>query len=69
MDETGPRMILELKFMTKAPTWLVDMARTFGLTRRGFSKYCTAVARTLHAEQAGRDLARAIPMTGVMRRR
>lgn len=69
MDETGPRVILELKFMTRAPVWLLELVRAFGLMRRGFSKYCTAVSRTMHAERTGRELAAAVPARTVMRRR
>jgi hypothetical protein len=61
LGEFGPRVILELKFMTRAPLWLLDLVRRFGLRRRGFSKYCTAVSRTRQAEQVGRGLLLAIP--------
>ena len=37
--------VLELKFKVSPPTWLQDMVRTFGLVRRGFSKYGRSVAR------------------------
>jgi hypothetical protein len=66
--EPGPRTILELKFTTTAPVWLVDLVRTFGLMRCGFSKYGSAVARTLGASQACSDLCMAVPAAGVMRR-
>jgi SPX domain protein involved in polyphosphate accumulation len=69
VGESGPRIILELKFMTTAPLWLVDLVRTFNLTRRGFSKYGTAVARTLYADQDGRELLQAIPSAGSVRKR
>jgi hypothetical protein len=54
--EIGPRVILELKFMSRAPIWLVDMVRRFGLTRRGFSKYCTAVTQDLTKNETEREL-------------
>jgi hypothetical protein len=37
--------VLELKFKVAPPAWLRDMARTFGLVRRGFSKYSRSVTR------------------------
>jgi hypothetical protein len=61
LDEFGPRVILELKFMTRAPVWLLDLVRTFGLMRRSFSKYCTAISRAIHARQTSRELLVAIP--------
>jgi hypothetical protein len=59
--EIGPRSVLELKLMTRAPIWLVDMVRRFGLSRRGFSKYCTAVSRTLAQNEVVRELFTAKP--------
>lgn len=58
----GPQVVLELKFMTRAPLWLAGLTRAFGLTRRGFSKYCTAVSRNWNAARTGRELAQAIAM-------
>ena len=55
--------------MNSAPVWLLDLVRTFGLVRRGFSEYCTAVVRSLGASQAGRALSLAIRAAGVMRNR
>jgi SPX domain protein involved in polyphosphate accumulation len=52
LDEPGSWVILELKFMTRAPVWLVDLVRRFGLIRRGFSKYCSAVSYAVYAEPA-----------------
>jgi SPX domain protein involved in polyphosphate accumulation len=37
--------VLELKFKVSPPAWLRDMVRTFGLVRRGFSKYGRSVTR------------------------
>ncbi|MFB3776658.1 MAG: VTC domain-containing protein [Bryobacteraceae bacterium] len=68
-DESGSRVILELKFMNSAPVWLVDLVRTFGLMRRGFSKYCTAVTLSLGANRTGCALDLAIPAAGVRMRR
>jgi hypothetical protein len=67
LDEPGPRVILELKFMTSAPIWLVDLVRTFGLLRRGFSKYCTAVTRSLSAAASGGDFSLAVPAMRLVR--
>lgn len=60
-EEPGSRIILELKFTNSAPVWLVDLVRTFGLMRRSFSKYCTAVTRSLGESRTGGALAAAIP--------
>lgn len=51
LDESGSWVVLELKFMTRAPVWLVDLVRRFGLIRRGFSKYCSAVSREVYRWQ------------------
>lgn len=67
-DELGSRIILELKFMSRAPVWLVDLVRQFGLLRRGFSKYCFAVRGILGADRIGRELAESVPAYGVHRR-
>lgn len=64
-DELGSQIILELKFMTRAPVWLVDLVRRFGLLRRGFSKYCFAVRGILGAGRIGRELAESVPAYGV----
>lgn len=69
LDELGAKVILELKFMTRAPVWLVDLVRTFGLMRRGFSKYCFAVRGVVKAETMGRELAQAVATAGGVRRR
>jgi len=55
-QEAGSNLVLELKFMTSAPVWLQDLVRTFGLLRRGFSKYCTAVSGSLETGVVGRQL-------------
>jgi SPX domain protein involved in polyphosphate accumulation len=67
--EPGPHAVLELKVMTRAPIWLVDMVRRFGLVRRGFSKYCTAVTRMMTQEQMLRELFESKPAGGGIRRR
>jgi hypothetical protein len=64
----GDQIILELKFMNRAPLWLVDLVRRFGLMRRGFSKYCFAVGGILSAGKVGRELAAAVPASGGRRR-
>lgn len=69
VDESGPHVFLELKFMTRAPVWLLDMVRTFGLLRRGLSKYRSAVSRAIYFEQEGRELAQAMPVPRRARRR
>jgi hypothetical protein len=62
--EMGPHVVLELKFMTSAPIWLVDMVRRFGLARQGFSKYCTAVTRSLTRNEVVRELFQTRPTHG-----
>ncbi|MBI2818322.1 MAG: polyphosphate polymerase domain-containing protein [Acidobacteria bacterium] len=68
LGEPGSRVLLELKFMSGAPIWLFDLVRTFRLVRRGFSKYCSAVSRTMDAEQTGKELSLAMPLMGIRRR-
>jgi SPX domain protein involved in polyphosphate accumulation len=51
----GPHVVLELKLMTRAPVWIVDLVRRFGLVREGFSKYCTAVTQALTQDQVVRE--------------
>lgn len=65
LDALGSQIILELKFMTRAPAWLTDLVRQFGLLRRGFSKYCFAVRGILGAGKVARDLAESVPVLGV----
>lgn len=68
-DESGANLILELKFMTSAPIWLQDLVRNFGLMRRGFSKYCTAVSGCLQTGVVGRHLFLALQSPMAMRPR
>jgi hypothetical protein len=43
--DSGSEVILELKCQAKfVPLWMVDLVRTFGLQRRGFSKYAAGMA-------------------------
>ncbi len=67
MGRSEPGIVFELKFASAIPPWLVDLVRTFGLMRRGFSKYCSAVKRTLSAGHVASELACAIPATRLMR--
>lgn len=53
--------LVELKFAERAPLWMADMVRRFGLVRQGFSKYCCAVRRSVMEVNACRDL-RAVGM-------
>ena len=39
-------VILEFKFVDRAPQWLVDIVRKCGLFRGGFSKYSAAVRKS-----------------------
>ena len=40
----GPVCVLELKFGTHAPRWMVDLVQGLGLMRYSFSKYCYSAA-------------------------
>lgn len=40
-------VVLEIKTDVHVPTWVNALVRTFGLQRRGFSKYCVALERAL----------------------
>ena len=48
-------VILELKFNGAAPAWMEQLVRSFGLVRRGFSKYCRAVERMRFEGDGGRQ--------------
>ncbi|MBM3735246.1 MAG: polyphosphate polymerase domain-containing protein [Acidobacteria bacterium] len=53
MGGTPSSYIMEMKFSVRAPAWLQDLTRRFGLIRRGFSKYGRSVRRwTREGEQA-----------------
>jgi SPX domain protein involved in polyphosphate accumulation len=54
--DDGPGTILELKCYAKfVPLWMVDLVRSFGLRRRGFSKYSAGMAKAFghYAYDAG----------------
>jgi hypothetical protein len=61
---SGAGMVLELKFANRPPLWLEEIVRRFGLVRGGFSKYCTAVSRTLLAGRVIDDSTSDIPVRG-----
>lgn len=47
--DPGCNVVLELKcYTTQVPLWMIDCIRTFGLQRRGFSKYVTGVKEVLN---------------------
>jgi hypothetical protein len=69
MGEASSLAVLELKFTAGVPLWLSDMVCRFRLVRRGFSKYCTAVARTMNGELAARDLSQAVPTARLIGRK
>jgi hypothetical protein len=46
-------VVLEIKTEVQVPQWILALVRTFGLRRRGFSKYCTALERALPEAVAG----------------
>jgi hypothetical protein len=66
MGEQDSRIVLELKFTSNPPLWLGELVRRFRLTRRGYSKYCSAVSRTLHRAEESRDLELLIPAQASM---
>ena len=48
----GDRVILELKFNNRFPSWFNDMVQQFGLTRGAAAKYCEGIAALLYPEHA-----------------
>ena len=36
-------VVLELKFTTQVPLWMVNLVRRFGLVRSGYSKYGNSI--------------------------
>jgi len=64
----GPQVLFELKFASRLPSWMVNLVRAFGLSRQGYSKYCSAVKRTLYAGQIAGEFAQAVPVAAVLRR-
>jgi hypothetical protein len=51
-----PVCVLELKFETKPPRWMVNLVKRLDLTRRSFSKYCYSVDAQLLLPQTQRVL-------------
>lgn len=49
-------LVLELKFASRAPLWMVDLVQRFGLQLRGFSKYSTSIEQTLGAYRGITDV-------------
>jgi hypothetical protein len=66
--EMGPHVVLELKLMTQAPLWLVDLVHRFGLVRRGYSKYGTAVTRSLAQNQVVQEMFQVKPANRKIRK-
>ncbi len=54
--ESESAYVLELKFKVLPPVWLHDMVTTFGLVRRGFSKYARGVRHTIADRETSWDL-------------
>jgi len=48
--------LLELKFAVAPPAWLHDLVTTFGLVRRGYSKYGRSMRRSLAGDEQAWDL-------------
>jgi len=63
MCKNGSQVVLELKFSQRAPVWIHDMVRKFGLVRGGYSKYGTALRRALHGEKQGWEFLSAVPQS------
>jgi hypothetical protein len=64
----GTQVLFELKFASRIPSWIVALVRAFGLSRQGYSKYCSAVERTLYAGRIAGELAQAVPVATVLKR-
>lgn len=47
-------VVLELKFTTQVPLWLVNLVRRFGLQRGSFSKYGTSIRAFYSTPERGR---------------
>lgn len=54
--ETASTYILEVKFQDAPPAWLRDLVLTFGLERRGGSKYVKAMQRGMFYREPAWDL-------------
>ena len=54
--ERESTFILEVKFMDSPPAWLRDLVLTFGLQRRGGSKYVKAMKRGMFYREAAWDM-------------
>jgi hypothetical protein len=61
MWKRGSEVVLELKFSQRAPVWVHDLVRKFGLVRGGYSKYGTAMRRALHGEKQGYNFLSMVP--------
>jgi hypothetical protein len=53
MGAASSPILVELKFNTTCPAWMVDLVRTFSLERQSFSKYMAAMWR--HLEESADD--------------
>lgn len=54
-------IVLELKFPSLIPSWMVSLVRRFQLLRRGFSKYCNGIDAVAGSMAAGRETIRHSP--------
>lgn len=57
----GSPYVMELKFTIAPPAWLHDMVTSFGLVRRGFSKYARGLRRTMMEREPAWDFRAAMP--------
>ena len=51
---TSSAVLVELKFNTSCPAWMVDLVRVFNLERQAFSKYMAAMRHHVEDEAADR---------------
>ena len=54
-------VVMEIKFTPGPPAWLSEMVCRFGLTRGGYSKYCTAMRKFLDGNPAAQQMADLAP--------
>src|SRR5262249_40091651 len=55
--DAGGDLLMEVKFRNRAPLWVGDLIRRFGLSRQGFSKYGIAVRLSTRERTRCWDLA------------
>ena len=59
MSNVSTAILVELKFNTTCPVWMIDLVRTFNLERQSFSKYLAAMDHVLEVRSEDQDWDRA----------